>query len=259
MEKYKIVQEYKKNDFTYVGKCINNGKIYFYKKCLGTNTKNLCMLKNEIYNLKELEQIDEVPKICDYFVDNNVGIIIIEYLYGATLDKVCFSNNKEKLIIMLKILNAVEKIHSYNIVHCDLKLSNIFVLANGEIKIIDFGICSKVGLNKFHGYASCKHCAPELMFKENYYVNIQIDIFALGVILYWLFYNRFPYNGKTIEEIRDNKINKKYSPSKNLLLETILNKTLDPNPIKRYNNISEFKTALQELINIDENFGCLEY
>jgi serine/threonine protein kinase len=68
--------------------------------------------------------------------------LVMEYVDGAPLDVYCDERNlgiEERLKLSLRVCDAVAYAHRNLVVHLDLKPSNIFVTADGAVKLLDFG------------------------------------------------------------------------------------------------------------------------
>lgn len=97
-------------------------------------------------------------------------------------------------------------IHGKGICHRDLKFENILIDERNHIKIIDFGFGIKSDKHKWLSMycGTPSYMAPELVaWKE--YSGYEVDIWALGVILYCLLAGYFPFRGDT-EKILFRKI-----------------------------------------------------
>ena len=113
----------------------------------------------------------------------------MEYCEGGDLRKILDTYNvpvKDKMIMILQILACIKSIHSYRVIHGDLKCANIF-LANKyvpgdttsiKIKIGDFGV-SEVGGNLVHS-GTPGFVAPEV-FK--YGGSFESDIYSIGKVM----------------------------------------------------------------------------
>ncbi|XP_069600688.1 microtubule-associated serine/threonine-protein kinase 1-like [Ranitomeya imitator] len=112
---------------------------------------------------------------------------------------------------------GVEYLHSYGVVHRDLKPDNLMITPAGHIKVTDFGL-SKVGLmipktNNFkesaediaREYQDREFCgtpcyiAPEVILKEGY--GRPIDWWAMGIILHEFLLGSIPFDGDTVNEV----------------------------------------------------------
>ena len=86
-----------------------------------------------------------------------------------------------------QITAALDHIHQQQIVHRDLKLSNILLDQLGYVKLIDFGLCKKLGSNEARSYTCCgtpEYLPPEMLTREGH--AAPADWWALGVIMYEL-------------------------------------------------------------------------
>lgn len=157
-------------------------------KCLAKDVAN-----DGIYQQKLRKEFDLMMSIDSPFVvkaysmepvDDYGMCIIMEYIEGQTLDSwtTATSSRRQRNIMFVRILNAVEDIHASAVVHRDLKPSNIIVnRAGGYPKIIDFGLAdsdSHATLKQPAGTAA--FIAPEQTV--GYVPNTRNDIFSLGAI-----------------------------------------------------------------------------
>ena len=94
---------------------------------------------------------------------------------------------------------GVQYLHSKKIVHRDLKLENIMINENLNVKIIDFGF----SLFTLKNRKLSLHCgtpsymAPELVAKEDY-LGQPVDIWALGILLFKMLTGAYPFTGTKI-------------------------------------------------------------
>jgi len=92
------------------------------------------------------------------------------------------------------VLSAVEHLHSLGIVHRDIKLENLLLSNRGKVKLIDFNLScpfsEKTLLTRFCG--SLPYCPPEMVLRTPY-VGPEVDVWALGVLLYLLLFARYPF------------------------------------------------------------------
>ena len=108
--------------------------------------------------------------------------------------------------IFKQIIEGVKFIHGKNVIHRDLKPNNILFLDKEKthIVIIDFGISGiSNGLNKeIIKAGTFKFTPPEILSKNNFQSSNKIDIWSLGVILYLMYFKKYPFDGENNKEIR---------------------------------------------------------
>ena len=147
------------------------------------------MLKKEtaFMYLMKLAKLPYCVEILGF--SSNPFRIVMEYCEGGDLRKILDTYNvpvQDKMIMILQILACIKSIHSYRVIHGDLKCANIF-LANKyvpgdttsiKIKIGDFGV-SEVGGNLVHS-GTPGFVAPEV-FK--YGGSFESDIYSIGKVM----------------------------------------------------------------------------
>ena len=164
---YKIIEEIGRGAYGGVFKVYKDQKYYAMK---------IGRLGNEIDMLKSISSI-YVPRVHDYGKKWMVMDIKKETLRQYR------PRNLNKIIEQL--LKGLSDIHVNNIVHMDIKPSNILVDDNENISFIDFGISLKIGDEVELG-STIWYRAPELLGKEKIQANTKMDIWSLGCVIYEL-------------------------------------------------------------------------
>ena len=133
----------------------------------------------------------------------------MEYASGKDLRKLLSSrslNMKFKLYLISEIAHGLLYLHTHNIIHGDLKCSNILLSKpyneNEEEypvpKICDFGLCITMDdTNQLKGFTA-RWAAPEVMLKKA--ATKMSDIFSFGMVIYEIISQKIPF-----DEIQDNK------------------------------------------------------
>lgn len=110
--------------------------------------------------------------------------------------------------IFRQIVSAVHFLHKNRIVHRDLKLENILIDSNGDIKLADFGLSNNWSPNNLL-YTFCGsplYASPEIVNGFPYF-GPEVDCWSLGVLLYTLVYGSMPFQGgdynRLVKQITD--------------------------------------------------------
>src|SRR5262249_43409842 len=125
--------------------------------------------------------------------------IVLEYVDGEPITEYCVRRNlppRARLDLFLRVCTAVEYAHRSLIIHRDLKPGNILVTADGEPKLLDFGIAKLLnpagdGTATMFQAMTPQYASPEQITGEA--VSTVTDVYSLGVILYELMTRRHPY------------------------------------------------------------------
>ena len=136
--------------------------------------------------------------------------ILLEYCRNGSIFELIEKNGFDELKTykyFSQVVNAVYFLHSHNLVHRDIKPENI--LLNGDkIKLCDFGWCCETNTNNRKSFCGTfEYMAPEIIKEMPY--GKPVDIWALGILLYELYFGFSPFNSnKENEEQTKDIINK---------------------------------------------------
>ena len=201
-------------------------------QCLNLKHPNLVQL----YDVKQTE-----PGDC---------WIVMEYLGGECLADVVASHPEglpaeEAVRWMEGIGQAVSYLHSRGIVHRDLKPGNIFI-EDGTVKIGDYGLSKFISASRRSGQTgsvgTVHYMAPEV---ANGRYGKEIDMYALGIVLYEMFTGQVPFTGESVAEILMKHLTAQ--PDLEPLpwqYRQVVARALAKNPEDRYDSISELLADL---------------
>ena len=225
------------------------------------NPINLKRFQNEI-NIAASLSHPNIVRILDHGTFDGRPYIVNEYINGQTLkEKLDFRGSlpiSEAVEVMLQLSSALFYAHQHNIIHRDVKPDNIFMLADGTIKLGDFGIAeheqhSNSDDNDIIG--SVHYLAPEISVGKP--ATWQSDIYSAGVTFFELITGHVPYTSTDAVNVAVAHIREKFPSPKKYLpncpkeIEKIILKATDKNPNNRYHNFLEFNHALESVKNSD--------
>ena len=130
--------------------------------------------------------------------------IILEYFNSVELLNYNRLNDEKQLYSIIKqICSVLFYLHQSNYIYYDLKAENILILEKENvpvIKLIDFGFAAKVFENEnFAIRGTPNYLAPEIIKNESH--DHRVDLYAFGVLLYKIVYNKFPHESSDELEI----------------------------------------------------------
>ena len=140
--------------------------------------------------------------------------IVMDYIPSGSLEDLIEKNFSSlslynKYYIASQLVSSVAFLHQNNIMHRDIKAGNILVDKDYHIYLIDFGLSHIIGENEYtRGSFGTLYYAPPEMYKDKPY-NKAIDIWSMGVVIYYLFYGENPFSkhGEDIKEVVNNIFN----------------------------------------------------
>ena len=105
--------------------------------------------------------------------------------------------------IFRQIITGLTYCHTKRVLHRDVKLDNILLTSEGQVKICDFGVSKLVPDDNTKMTEQCgtpAYIAPEI-FENNGYMGYLSDIWSAGVVLYAMLYGAVPFKANNISEL----------------------------------------------------------
>lgn len=198
-----------------------------------------------------------IVTIYDVGKSGDIAYIAMELLQGRELRDIM---NDGTLIPVDQVLDIAAQValglgyaHEHEIVHRDVKPSNIMVIRDGHVKITDFGIArmasAAVRTQSGMVLGSPKYMSPEQVMGRT--IDQRSDIFSLGVMLYEMLTGQAPFNGDNVNTIMYQTLNAVPLPPNEInpvvpeMLNFILVKALAKNLDDRYQHAKDFADDLR--------------
>lgn len=167
--------------------------------------------------------------------------IITEYFPGETLSTKKKYSNEELHSLLRQLCAVLYYQHQSAYIYYDLKPDNILISERSGkpiLKLIDFGFAKKITDSVSHEFRGTSfYIAPEILKKEKY--DHRVDLYSLGIILYELIYNRYPFEVNDELEIYKAHIETEFeypdSDYPDNVIST-LKKLLNKTPEERFDN-----------------------
>ena len=198
-----------------------------------------------------------IVTIYDVGKSGDIAYIAMEFLQGRELRDIMNDGGllpvDHVLDITAQVASGLSYAHEYDIIHRDVKPSNIMVIRDGQVKITDFGIArmasSAVRTQTGMVLGSPKYMSPEQVMGRE--IDQRSDIFSLGVMLYEMLTGLAPFNGDNVNAIMYQTLNAVPAPPNSVnaavpeMLNFIVAKALAKGVDDRYQNAKDFAADLR--------------
>ena len=198
-----------------------------------------------------------IVTIYDVGKSGDVAYIAMEFLQGRELRDIMNDGGvlpvDQVLDIVAQVAQGLAYAHEHEIVHRDVKPSNIMVVRDGHAKITDFGIArmasSSVRTQTGMVLGSPKYMSPEQVMGKP--LDQRSDIFSLGVMLYEMLTGQAPFNGENVNAIMYQTVNAVPTPPSTMnpavpeMANFIVAKALAKGLEDRYQNAKDFAIDLR--------------
>ena len=176
--------------------------------------------------------------------------VVMEYMSGKCLESELADHPQglpleEALVWFHGIAAGVAYLHDHGIVHRDLKPGNIFC-DEGVVKVGDYGLSKFISCSRRSGHTesigTVHYMAPEVAHGR---YGKELDIYALGAILYELLTGRVPFDGESVGEVLMKHLTAQPDVSK--LAEpyrSVVARALEKDPARRFATAGEMAAAL---------------
>jgi serine/threonine protein kinase len=224
-------------------------------------------LRDRFYREARAAATLQHPSICPVYdvgeIDDKL-YLTMAYIEGKPLSQILKERGKalpldEAAELVRKLAEAMDEAHTRDVIHRDLKPTNILVNRRGDPVLIDFGLARREGKNDARLTATGAilgtpaYMAPELASGHASIAGRSCDVYSLGVILYELVTGSIPFRG-TLGQVLGMILNqepmpvRQRRPDADERIEAICRKAMAKKPEERFASMGDFSKALSDYL-----------
>ncbi|MBN1208651.1 MAG: protein kinase [Myxococcaceae bacterium] len=209
------------------------------------------MFRHEFFAMTKLQHPGTLKVFDCGMTEAGNRFITMEVVGGKDLSTVAREQPLEPRTIyriLIQMAQVLAFIHARLYVHCDIKASNVRIMDDGEVKLMDFGVMHQLGTpspGKLKG--TLEYMAPEWQRGAN--IDGRADLYSLGVMAYFLATRRLPFKRQSPAALLADHLTRPPPKPSTICpvdpaLEQIILLLLAKDPRDRYQNAGELLEAL---------------
>ena len=203
-----------------------------------------------------------IVQIFDAVVDEGMSYVVMEYVDGGTLEPFAKPENRlpvDKIVeIVFKCSRALDFANRSGVIHRDIKPANILLHGQTDIKISDFGsaLMTASDSTQISGIGSPAYMSPQQI--KEHPLNLQTDIYSLGVVLYQLLTGQLPFQASNNFSMMYQITNVEPQPPSSLrpeipaAVDRIVRRAMQKELEHRYQDWEEFSQDLSGVFRTEE-------
>ncbi|CAL8277469.1 unnamed protein product [Arctogadus glacialis] len=198
-------------------------------------------------HIQQMIRHPNITQLLDILETENSYYLVMELCPGGNLMNRIYDKNKlderETQKYVRQLVMAVEHLHRAGVVHRDLKIENLLLDQQDNIKLIDFGLSNCAGILGYSDPFSTQcgspaYAAPELLSRKKY--GPKVDVWSIGVNMYAMLTGNLPFTVEpfSLRALHQKMVDKEMNPLPPSLSSAaicLLKKLLEPDPAKRPN------------------------
>ena len=198
-----------------------------------------------------------IAPVFDTGVDGDFEYIVMQLVDGPDLERVLAGSGRlpvsEALRITSDVADALQAAHDNGIVHRDIKPGNILLTAQGDVRVVDFGIARALGDSRTTQpgllLGSVQYCSPEQVLGAP--IGPASDVYSLGVVLFELLTGSRPFDGPEPAAVALQRLRQDPQPPTVLApdlpkdLDQLVLRAIQRRPDDRYPSAEAFAEAIR--------------
>lgn len=221
------------------------------------------VLKQFLREARALARLEHenVVRVYSASAEDDSHYICMELIDGKTIKEILRErqlSRPEALAIARDLARALQCVHAADLVHCDLKPSNVMIDSRGVVKLMDFGVSrfddmtSEDTRRRLATAGTPSYMAPERL--RGNIPDARADLFSLGVLLYQMLTGELPFHGDNVSDVvtrilRDDRVEiLDQDPTLPEAIATIVDRLLAHDPAQRHASAAEVEAELDEIL-----------
>lgn len=198
-------------------------------------------------HIQQMIRHPNITQLLDILETENSYYLVMELCPGGNLMNRIYDkkrlDERETQKYVRQLVMAVEHLHRAGVVHRDLKIENLLLDEQDNIKLIDFGLSNCAGILGYSDPFSTQcgspaYAAPELLSRKKY--GPKVDVWSIGVNMYAMLTGTLPFTVEpfSLRALHQKMVDKEMNPLPPSLCTAaicLLKKLLEPDPAKRPN------------------------
>jgi serine/threonine-protein kinase len=238
--------------YVYLATDLRNNQKVVIKEIRGIDTTLGNRFINNIYDLLIMNN-ERIAKIYAGFQENENLYFVMEYIEGENLEQFIGREGaieqEKALYFMCEMLECLEYLHKRNIIHWDVKPSNIMIKPDGHICFLDTGFTKCLRNNNERivgGMIDLTYMSPEQI--NDWCLDPRSNIYSLGYVLFYMLTGRHAFLKQESDYqtcvILENPKAQLYNPNISDNMQRIIDRATSENILHRFQSCREFEQEL---------------
>ena len=225
---------------------------------LGSEPSYVKRFEREAKTAASLEHAHIVP-VYDYGTQEDISYIVMRLLTGGSLEqrirsRVRLASLQETSLLLGQLALALDYAHRRNVIHRDIKTSNVMFDDQNRAVLVDFGIARLLEISGDLTTTGTLMGTPSYMAPEQWRdesVSTATDLYALGILVYATLTGKLPFEASTPHALMHKHLHEKppppqlWRPDLSDMVKPVLEKALAKNPDERYPSAVAFAQAFR--------------